>query len=109
MTLNVTAIAVILITVASFTLLGLLQASRQATNLEDYLVNRNRVGTRAALATIVASAMGAWILFSPPRGGGHQRHSWYCRVLHWSGHPSGTVCRAGHPHAVSDAQGPLAK
>ncbi len=69
MTLNVTAIAVILITVASFTLLGLLQASRQATNLEDYLVNRNRVGTRAALATIVASAMGAWILFSPPEVG----------------------------------------
>lgn len=69
MTLSAAAIAVTLITVATFTLLGLLQASRHATNLEDYMVNRNRVGTGAALATIVASAMGAWILFSPPEVG----------------------------------------
>ncbi|MEB3291314.1 MAG: Na+/proline symporter [Leptolyngbya sp.] len=69
MTLGITAIAVILITVASFTLLGLLQASRHTISLEDYLVSRNRVGTGMALATIVASAMGAWILFSPPEVG----------------------------------------
>jgi Na+/proline symporter len=69
MTLGITAIAVILITAASFTLLGLLQASRRTISLEDYLVSRNRVGTGMALATIVASAMGAWILFSPPEVG----------------------------------------
>ncbi len=69
MTLGITAIAVILITTASFTLLGLLQASRHTISLEDYLVSRNRVGTGMALATIVASAMGAWILFSPPEVG----------------------------------------
>lgn len=69
MTLGITAIAVILITAASFTLLGLLQASRHTISLEDYLVSRNRVGTGMALATIVASAMGAWILFSPPEVG----------------------------------------
>jgi Na+/proline symporter len=33
------------------------------------MVSRNSVGTGAALATIVASAMGAWILFSPPEVG----------------------------------------
>jgi Na+/proline symporter len=33
------------------------------------MVSRNRVGTGMALATIVASAMGAWILFSPPEVG----------------------------------------
>jgi len=69
MTLGITAIAVILITAASFTLLGLLQASCHTISLEDYLVSRNRVGTGMALATIVASAMGAWILFSPPEVG----------------------------------------
>ncbi|MBD1875320.1 Na+/proline symporter [Nodosilinea sp. FACHB-131] len=69
MTLGATAIAVILITAASFTLLGLLQASRHTISLEDYMVSRNSVGTGMALATIVASAMGAWILFSPPEVG----------------------------------------
>jgi Na+/proline symporter len=69
MTISATALAVTLITVAVFTLLGLLQASRHAISLEDYMVSRNRVGTGMALATIVASAMGAWILFSPPEVG----------------------------------------
>ncbi|MBD2108959.1 Na+/proline symporter [Nodosilinea sp. FACHB-13] len=69
MTIGATAIAVILVTVASFTLLGLLQASRHTITLEDYVVSRNRVGTGMALATIVASAVGAWILFSPPEVG----------------------------------------
>ena len=69
MTLGITAIAVILITAASFTLLGLLQASQHTMTLENYLVSRNRIGTGMALATIVASAMGAWILFSPPEVG----------------------------------------
>jgi len=69
MTLAATAFVVTLVTVAIFTLLGLLQASRHTITLEDYMVSRNSVGTGAALATIVASAMGAWILFSPPEVG----------------------------------------
>lgn len=69
MTLGATALAVTLVTVAAFTLIGLLQASRRTITLEDYMVSRNSVGTRTALATIVASAMGAWILFSPPEVG----------------------------------------
>ena len=69
MTLNATALGVTLVTIAAFTLMGLLQASRRTITLEDYMVNRNSVGTQAAIATIVASAMGAWILFSPPEVG----------------------------------------
>ncbi len=69
MTLGVTALAVTLVTVAIFTLLGLLQIGRRTITLEDYMVSRNRVGTGMAIATIVASAMGAWILFSPPEVG----------------------------------------
>jgi len=69
MTLGATALVVTLVTVAVFTLMGLLQASRRTITLEDYMVSRNSVGTGAALATIVASAMGAWILFSPPEVG----------------------------------------
>lgn len=69
MTLGATALVVTLMTVAIFTLLGLLQASRHTISLEDYMVSRNRIGTGGALATIVASAMGAWILFSPPEVG----------------------------------------
>ncbi|MGF1569110.1 MAG: Na+/proline symporter [Nodosilinea sp.] len=69
MTIGAVALAVMLVTVASFTLLGLLQASRRAITLEDYMVSRNQLGTGMALATIVASAMGAWILFSPPEVG----------------------------------------
>jgi Na+/proline symporter len=69
MTLSATALGVTLVTIAAFTLMGLLQASRRTITLEDYMVSRNSVGTQAALATIVASAMGAWILFSPPEVG----------------------------------------
>ncbi len=69
MTLATTALAVTLITAASFALLGLVQTNRQTLTLEDYTVSRNRVGTPMATATIVASAMGAWILFSPPEVG----------------------------------------
>jgi Na+/proline symporter len=60
---------VTLVTAAIFALLGLVQASRQAVDLESFMVSRNRFGTPMALSTIVASAMGAWILFSPPEVG----------------------------------------
>ena len=69
MTLRATALVVALATLAVFIVVGLWQASRRTMTLEDYMVSRNSVGTQAALATIVASAMGAWILFSPPEVG----------------------------------------
>ncbi|HEY9878829.1 MAG TPA: Na+/proline symporter [Leptolyngbyaceae cyanobacterium] len=69
MSIEAVALAVMLVTAAVFALLGVLQASRRAISLEDFMVSRNRIGTRMAVATIVSSAMGAWILFSPPEVG----------------------------------------
>lgn len=37
--------------------------------LDSYIVCRNQVSGRVALATITASAMGGWILFNPPEAG----------------------------------------
>jgi Na+/proline symporter len=63
------ALLVTLVTAGMFALLGLLYASKRTINLEDYMVSRNRFGWGMALATIVSSAMGVWILFSPPQVG----------------------------------------
>lgn len=41
----------------------------EASRLEDYMVSRNQIGGSVALATVTASALGAWILFSPPEAG----------------------------------------
>jgi Na+/proline symporter len=69
MSIGAVTLLVTVITVAAFTLFGLWKIGQTATNLEDYMVNRNQVGGGLALATVVASAMGAWILFSPPEAG----------------------------------------
>jgi Na+/proline symporter len=63
------ALLVTLVTAGLFAMLGLLHASKQTMNIEEFMVSRNRFGTGMALATIVASAMGIWILFSPPQVG----------------------------------------
>ena len=63
------ALLVTLVTAGAFALLGLLHASQRTINLEEYMVSRNRFGSGMAFATLVASAMGVWILFSPPQVG----------------------------------------
>ena len=71
MTVSIGAIALLvtLVTTAAFTLFGVLYAGRQRIDLEGYMVNRNQVGGWSALATVTASALGAWILFSPQEAG----------------------------------------
>jgi Na+/proline symporter len=69
MSMGAIALLVTVVTTAIFTLIGVLYASRQAIDLESYMVNRNQIGSWTATATIVASAMGAWILFGPPEAG----------------------------------------
>jgi len=59
------AIAVTLVTAAIFSLLGIWHVRRRGLTLEDYTVSRDSTGAGAALATVVASVAGAWILFSP--------------------------------------------
>lgn len=69
MSTGAVALLVTLVTAGVFALLGLLHASKRTINLEDYMVSRNRFGWGMAFATIVSSAMGVWILFSPPQVG----------------------------------------
>ncbi|MEO1508966.1 MAG: Na+/proline symporter [Cyanobacteria bacterium J06633_23] len=69
MSIGAIALLVTLVTTAAFTLLGVLCAGRQRIDLERYMVNRNQVGGWSALATVTASALGAWILFSPQEAG----------------------------------------
>ncbi|MEM9266139.1 MAG: Na+/proline symporter [Cyanobacteria bacterium P01_F01_bin.13] len=69
MSIGAIALLVTLVTAAAFTLFGVLYAGRQRIDLEGYMVNRNQVGGWSALATVTASALGAWILFSPQEAG----------------------------------------
>lgn len=69
MSVGAIALTVLFVAAATFALLGLVKSSHKAINLEDYMVSRNQIGGPAALATVTASALGAWILFSPPEAG----------------------------------------
>ena len=63
------SLLVLLVATAAFALVGLSQVSKRTIDLEDYMVSRNQIGGPMALATITASALGAWILFSPAEAG----------------------------------------
>ena len=69
MSVGAIALLVMLVTAGLFALLGIIHTSKTTLNLEDYMVSRNRFGSWMAFATIVTSAMGVWILFSPPQVG----------------------------------------
>src|SRR5690554_3056253 len=49
----------------AFTVSGMLYARRDRGSLEDYVVARNSQTATATMLTLVASSLGAWILFSP--------------------------------------------
>jgi Na+/proline symporter len=55
-----------------FAFLGVWHARRQPPDLEGYVVSRNRFGSWMIFGTVVSSAMGVWILFSPPQVGSEQ-------------------------------------
>ncbi len=63
------SLLVLLVAAAAFALVGLSQVGKRTIDLEDYMVSRNQIGGPMALATITASALGAWILFSPAEAG----------------------------------------
>lgn len=52
---------------ALYALAGVVYARRKRDNLEDYIVARNSQGSFATILTLMASSLGAWILFSPPQ------------------------------------------
>lgn len=63
--MNSLALVITLVTVSIFTLIGVLSLQRRSLNVEEYIVHRNQIGNRMAIATIVASVIGAWLLLSP--------------------------------------------
>lgn len=69
MTNGVAPVTAMVIAVLGFALAGVLHAWRRRLSVEDYISARYSAGTRATVATLVASAMGAWILFSPAEAG----------------------------------------
>jgi len=69
MSIGAIAVLVLLVTAGLFALLGFVYASRQTINLEEFMVSHNRFGLGMTFATVVTSAMGVWILFSPPQVG----------------------------------------
>jgi len=52
---------------ALFALSGVLYARHRQDSLEDYIVARNSQSMVATILTLLASSLGAWILFSPPQ------------------------------------------
>jgi Na+/proline symporter len=64
--MTVTTVATVLaLAAAIFALLGILYSRRRAGTLEDHITARGSLGALGGTATLVASALGAWILFSP--------------------------------------------
>ncbi|MEL6855267.1 MAG: Na+/proline symporter [Cyanobacteria bacterium J06607_13] len=63
------SVVVMMVAAVTFTLVGLSQLGRRVIDLEEYTASRNQIGGPVALATITASALGAWILYSPVEAG----------------------------------------
>ncbi len=63
------AVLIALGTAIVFVAAGVLYVRRRAMSVEDYLVARNSAGGGLATATLVASVIGAWVLFSPGEAG----------------------------------------
>lgn len=55
----------LLLFAAGFAISGMLYARRRRDDLEDYIVARNSQTTSATVLTLLASTLGAWILFGP--------------------------------------------
>lgn len=63
------AIALVVVTAVAMTAIGLWYTRNDGGSVEEYITARNSVGTRTMVATLLASNMGAWILFSPAEAG----------------------------------------
>ncbi len=63
------AVVITIVTAGVFLALGVWYVGRRRISVEDYIVSRNTAGTGLATATLVAGALGAWILFAPAETG----------------------------------------
>lgn len=50
---------------AAFAVSGMVYARRERGSLEDYVIARNSQSTAATMLTLLATSLGAWILFAP--------------------------------------------
>ena len=63
------AIIIALVTAAAFGGIGVAYARRWRASAEDFIVARRSAGAQVTTATLVASVIGAWVLFSPAEAG----------------------------------------
>jgi SSS family solute:Na+ symporter len=61
---TVLTLGVTVITLATFTLLGLWYSHGRIDSIEDLITARGTAGSGTLTATLIASSMGAWILLS---------------------------------------------
>jgi Na+/proline symporter len=62
-------VLVVVAAAAAFAAAGLLHARRRRLSVEDYISARQWAGTETTVASVMASAMGAWVLYSPAEAG----------------------------------------
>ena len=63
------SIIIAVLTALVFAAIGILYIRGRRLSVEEFIVNRNTAGAGVAVATVVASIAGAWILFSPAETG----------------------------------------
>ncbi len=63
------ALSLVAVTVVVMTLIGLRYSRGEVRSVEEFITARGSIGTRTMVATLLASNMGAWILFSPAEAG----------------------------------------
>lgn len=63
------ALGITILTLLTFTILGIYYSKSRIHSVEDLITARNTTSTGTTTATIIASMMGAWILFSPAEAG----------------------------------------
>ncbi|MFB6161815.1 MAG: sodium:proline symporter [Haloferacaceae archaeon] len=63
------ALVVVAAVLAAFALVGGWYSRGRVESIEDFIAARGSAGTGTLTATLVASSMGAWILFSPAEAG----------------------------------------
>ncbi|WP_336136238.1 sodium:solute symporter family transporter [Natronomonas amylolytica] len=63
------ALTAVILTILAVTAFGLFAARGRVRSVEDYISARDSAGPGTLTATIIASMMGVWILFSPAEAG----------------------------------------
>ncbi len=66
---NTSSIIIMLLTSVSFVMISIWFVREKRQTLENFIVFRNSTGSIVTTATLVASVIGAWILFSPAETG----------------------------------------